>query len=101
METDTTAWFDATGSKPVRHGWYEVHLKNGESAYAEFGADGWSEAPVVPFTHWRGLATDPIKSGETGTIAAEVSVATGVRAVWDAIFPFGHHSPAGVSAVDK
>jgi len=101
METNTTEWFDATGSEPKRHGWYEVQLKDGENAFAEFDANGWSEAPVVLFTHWRGLASDPIKFAETAASAAEISVATGVRAFWDAIFLPGHPGTADAPAVDK
>jgi hypothetical protein len=90
MEIDTTDWFDAAEFDPKRHGWYEVQLTNASTAFAKFGEEGWSEKPVLAFTHWRGLVADPVKSGETDTIAADVSVATGVRAAWDAFFPAGH-----------
>ncbi len=58
-----------------------------ETAFAKFDEHGWTEKPVLAFTAWRGLSADPAKGGETDTIDAEVSVATGVRAVWDAFFP--------------
>jgi hypothetical protein len=100
MEIDTTAWFDVVDTVPQRHGWYEVQLSAGGTAFAKFGAEGWTEKPVLAFTHWRGLVADPVKAGETDTIAADVSVATGVRAAWDAFFPSGHGA-SGDAAAEK
>jgi hypothetical protein len=87
MEIATTDWFDAATSTPKRHGWYEVQLGNGDTAFAKFDEQGWTEKPVLTFEHWRGLVSDPAQGGETESVAAEASVATGVRAVWDAFFP--------------
>lgn len=89
MEIETTAWFPVSDHTPQRDGWYEVQLAGAKTAFAKFGGGVWTEQPVVAFTHWRGLVADPVKAGETDTIAAEVSAATGVRAVWDAFFPAG------------
>lgn len=90
MEIDATDWFDATQYQPQRDGWYEVQLSSGETAFAKFDRQGWTEKPVLAFTHWRGLVSDPAKSGETETIDADISIATGVRAAWDSFFPSGH-----------
>jgi hypothetical protein len=89
VEIETTAWFPVSEHAPQREGWYEVQLGGDKTAFAKFSAGVWTEQPVVAFTHWRGLVADPVKAGETDTIAAEVSAATGVRAVWDAFFPTG------------
>ena len=90
VEIETTSWFPVSDYTPQRDGWYEVQITGDKTAFAKFGSDGWTEQPAVAFSHWRGLVTDPVKAGETDTIDAEVSAATGVRAVWDAFFPASH-----------
>jgi hypothetical protein len=87
MEIDPTEWFPLDEYKPVREGWYEVQLVSGETAFAHFAEDEWTEKPPLVFTHWRGLSKDPVKSGDTENIGAEVAAAEGVRAVWNAFFP--------------
>jgi hypothetical protein len=87
MEIDSTPWFPMEQHTPVREGWYEVQLVNGNTAFAKFGDGEWREKPMLVFTHWRGLVSDPAKSGEPETIGAEVTAAEGVRAAWNAFFP--------------
>ena len=87
MEIESTAWFPLNRHLPVRDGWYEVQLVNGNTAFAKFGEGEWSETPMLVFTHWRGLSADPARSDETETIDAEVTAAEGVRAAWNAFFP--------------
>jgi hypothetical protein len=84
---ESTAWFPLEGYTPVREGWYEVQLVSGETAFAKFDAQGWTEKPMLVFTHWRGLCSDPGSADEAKNISAEVTAAEGVRAVWDAFFP--------------
>jgi hypothetical protein len=64
-----------------------VQLASGETAFAKFGSDGWTEKPMLVFTHWRGLSGDPSKVDGAESIEAEVTAAEGVRAVWDTFFP--------------
>ncbi|MGF6774969.1 hypothetical protein [Paraburkholderia sp. GAS334] len=87
MEIESTAWFPLDRHAPVRDGWYEVQLVNGDTAFAKFGEGEWTEKPMLVFTHWRGLSSDPARSDETETIDAEVAAAEGVRAAWNAFFP--------------
>ena len=87
MEIESTAWFPLDQHAPVRDGWYEVQLVNGDTAFAKFSAGEWTEKPMLVFTHWRGLVSDPAQSDETETIDAEVTAAEGVRAAWNAFFP--------------
>jgi hypothetical protein len=93
VKTESTAWFPMGAYEPVRDGWYEVQLASGETAFAKFGAQGWTEKPVLVFTHWRGLCADPSADESKENIDAEVTAAEGVRAVWDAFFP-GVGSPS-------
>ncbi len=87
MEIESTPWFPLDQHEPVRDGWYEVQLVNGNMAFAKFGAGQWTEKPMLVFTHWRGLSSDPARSDEKETIDAEVTAAEGVRAAWNAFFP--------------
>jgi hypothetical protein len=87
MEIESTAWFPLDRHAPVRDGWYEVQLVNGNTAFARFSDGEWSETPTLVFTHWRGLSSDPARSDEMETIDAEVAAAEGVRAAWNAFFP--------------
>jgi hypothetical protein len=87
VKLDPTAWFPLSDYSPVRDGWYEVQLASGETAFAKFGSDGWTEKPMLVFTHWRGLSGDPSKVDGAESIEAEVTAAEGVRAVWDTFFP--------------
>jgi hypothetical protein len=87
VKIESTAWFPLHDYEPVRHGWYEVQLASGEAAFAKFSAEGWTEKPVLIFTHWRGLAVDPATADGEENINAEATAAEGVRAVWDAFFP--------------
>jgi hypothetical protein len=89
MQIQPTDWFPLSQHAPVREGWYEVRLTSEDTAYAKFIAGEWTEKPVLVFTHWRGLRTDPAKSGETPPIDAAATAAQGVRAAWDAFFPRG------------
>jgi hypothetical protein len=88
MEIEPTEWFPLDELKPVREGWYEVQLANGETAFARYVEGDWTEKPPLVFTHWRGLSQDPVRAGgETEDIGAEVTAAEGVRAAWNAFFP--------------
>ena len=87
MESDTTAWFPLEQYAPVRDGWYEVKLANGDTAFARFVDGHWTEKPLLVFTHWRGLRADPGVSPDTERIDAPAAAAQGVRAVWNALFP--------------
>jgi hypothetical protein len=87
MKIESTGWFPLSEYEPVREGWYEVQLTSAETAFAKFGADGWTEKPVLIFTHWRGLSADPTTADGKENISAEATAAEGVRAVWDAFFP--------------
>lgn len=87
MDIDTTEWFPLDRYAPVREGWYEVRLKNGDTAFARFVDEHWTEQPVLVFTHWRGLSADPGASPDTEHIDAQAAAAQGVRAVWNAFFP--------------
>jgi hypothetical protein len=87
VKLESTAWFPLSDYAPVRDGWYEVQLTSGETAFAKFGADEWTEKPMLVFTHWRGLSQDPSTVDGAETIDAEATAAEGVRAVWDAFFP--------------
>lgn len=87
MKLESTAWYPLDTYAPVRDGWYEVQLTSGETAFAKFGEEGWTEKPMLVFTHWRGLSGNPGAASETESIAAEATAAEGVRAVWDAFFP--------------
>jgi hypothetical protein len=82
MDIRPTAWFPLDRYAPVRDGWYEVQLVSGDTAFAKFGANEWSEKPLLVFTHWRGLSADPARSGESETFSAEATAAEGVRAAW-------------------
>ena len=87
MKIQSTRWFTLNRYAAVRDGWYEVRLVSGDTAFAKFGAGEWTEKPVLTFTHWRGLRSDPAKSGDQETIAADATAAKGVRDAWDAFFP--------------
>jgi hypothetical protein len=89
MEIRPTAWFPLDGYTPVREGWYEVQLVSGETAFAKFSADEWTEKPLLVFTHWRGLSSNPARAGESEQehYSAEATAAEGVRAAWNAFFP--------------
>ncbi|UVE70648.1 hypothetical protein L2Y90_31190 (plasmid) [Burkholderia pyrrocinia] len=87
MKTQSTRWFPLDRYAPVRDGWYEVRLVNGDTAFAKFGDGEWTEKPVLAFTRWRGLRSDPAKSGDQETIAADATAAKGIRDAWDAFFP--------------
>ncbi|SAL55987.1 hypothetical protein [Caballeronia humi] len=88
MEIESTAWFPLDEHAPVRDGWYEVQLTSGETAFSKFTDGAWTEKPVLAFTHWRGLASDPSAgAGTEENIGAEATAAEGVRAVWNAFFP--------------
>ena len=87
MKLESTTWFPLSDYAPVRDGWYEVQLASGETAFAKFGANEWTEKPMLVFTHWRGLSADPSTVDGAENIGAEVAAAEGVRAVWDAFFP--------------
>lgn len=89
MEIRPTAWFPLDRYSPVREGWYEVQLVSGDTAFAKFGADEWTEKPLLVFTHWRGLSANPARSGESEQehYNAEATAAEGVRAAWNAFFP--------------
>ncbi|WP_322044333.1 hypothetical protein [Paraburkholderia sp. J67] len=87
MGLQSTRWFPLDGCTPVREGWYEVRLANGETAFAKYAVNGWSETPPVVFTHWRGLASDPARSPDVETFDAAATAAVGVRAAWNAFFP--------------
>lgn len=98
VKIESTEWFPLSDFAPVRDGWYEVQLASGETAFAKFGADEWTEKPLLVFTHWRGLVADPSAVQETENISAEVVAAEGVRAVWDKFFPGSgeeQHKPLG------
>ena len=51
MEIEATAWFPLDDYAPVRDGWYEVQLVSGETAFAKFIEGGWTERPLLVFTH--------------------------------------------------
>jgi hypothetical protein len=87
MDIRPTAWFPLDRYTPVRDGWYEVQLVSGDTAFAKFGESEWSEKPLLVFTHWRGLSSDPARSGESESFSAEATAAEGVRAAWNAFFP--------------
>jgi hypothetical protein len=104
MDIRPTAWFPLDRYAPVRDGWYEVQLVSGDTAFAKFGANEWSEKPLLVFTHWRGLSADPARSGESETFSAEATAAEGVRAAWNAFFPgLGEeqHKPLDVAHNEK
>jgi hypothetical protein len=104
MDIRPTAWFPLDRYTPVRDGWYEVQLVSGDTAFAKFGANEWSEKPLLVFTHWRGLSADPARSGESETFSAEATAAEGVRAAWNAFFPgLGEeqHKPLDVTHGEK
>ena len=50
VKLESTAWFPLSDYTPVRDGWYEVQLASGETAFAKFGTDGWTEKPMLVFT---------------------------------------------------
>ncbi|MEA3124778.1 MAG: hypothetical protein QOD67_1797, partial [Caballeronia sp.] len=77
MKLDPTAWFPLSDYSPVRDGWYEVQLASGETAFAKFGTDRWTEKPMLVFTHWRGLSGDPSKVDGAESIDAEATAAEG------------------------
>ncbi|HDR9060544.1 TPA: hypothetical protein QDB03_002149 [Burkholderia vietnamiensis] len=83
MKTQSTRWFALDQYAPVRDGWYEVRLVSGNTAFAKFGDGEWTERPMLTFTRWRGLRSDPAKSGD----AVDATAAKGVRDAWDAFFP--------------
>ena len=87
VKLESTAWFPLSNYTPTRDGWYEVQLTSGDTAFAKFGAEGWTEKPMLVFTHWRGLSADPSKVDGAENIDAEATAAEGVRAVWDTFFP--------------
>jgi hypothetical protein len=87
MQINPTEWFPLEQHEPVREGWYEVQLVSGDTAFAKFGEGKWTEKPLLVFTHWRGLSSDPGKAGATETFDAEATAAEGVRAAWNAFFP--------------
>ncbi|QBR03071.1 hypothetical protein [Paraburkholderia pallida] len=87
MGIQSTGWFPLNQYAPVRDGWYEVRLVSGDTAFANFDAGEWTQKPPLVFTHWRGLRSDPAKSGEAETIDAAAAAAVGVRAAWNAFFP--------------
>jgi hypothetical protein len=88
-EIEPTAWFELAAHTPAREGWYEVQLTSGDTAFAKYGDGIWTEKPLLVFTHWRGLSSDPSKAadGEAESIGAEATAAQGVRAAWNAFFP--------------
>ncbi|MCO1347119.1 hypothetical protein L0Z31_02315 [Burkholderia vietnamiensis] len=87
MKIQSTRWFTLDQYAPVRNGWYEVRLVSGDTAFAKFGDGEWTEKPMLTFTRWRGLCSDPAKSVDQETIAADATAAKGVRDAWDAFFP--------------
>jgi hypothetical protein len=100
MEIEATAWFPLDDYAPVRDGWYEVQLVSGETAFAKFAEGGWTERPLLVFTHWRGLSEDPARMDTPETIDAEATAAEGVRAAWNAFFPGANgeaHKPHDIS----
>jgi hypothetical protein len=104
MNIRPTVWFPLDRYTPVRDGWYEVQLVSGETAFAKFGANEWSEKPLLVFTHWRGLSADPSRAGETDSFSAEATAAQGVRAAWNAFFPgLGEeqHKPLDIAHSEK
>ncbi|WP_175772629.1 hypothetical protein [Paraburkholderia phenazinium] len=104
MDIRPTAWFPLDRYTPVRDGWYEVQLVSGDTAFAKFGANEWSEKPLLVFTHWRGLSADASRSGDVETFSAEATAAEGVRAAWNAFFPgLGEeqHKPLDVAHGEK
>jgi hypothetical protein len=87
MKIQSTRWFTLDRYAPVRDGWYEVRLVSGDTAFAKFGDGEWTEKPMLAFTRWRGLCSDPAKSSDQPTIAADATAAKGIRDAWDAFFP--------------
>ncbi|VWB94503.1 hypothetical protein BLA23254_04480 [Burkholderia lata] len=87
MKTQSTRWFALDQYAPVRDGWYEVRLVSGDTAFAKFGDGEWTEKPMLTFTRWRGLRSDPDKSGDAVDATADASAAKGVRDAWNAFFP--------------
>lgn len=87
MKISSTRWFKLDQYALVRNGWYEVRLVSGDTAFAKFGDGEWTEKPMLIFTRWRGLCSDPAKSSDQETIAADATAAKGVRDAWDAFFP--------------
>ncbi|MCA8203965.1 hypothetical protein LGM71_23210 [Burkholderia sp. AU33545] len=87
MKISSTRWFKLDQYAPVRNGWYEVRLVSGDTAFAKFGDGEWTEKPMLTFTRWRGLCSDPGKSSDQETITADATAAKGVRDAWDAFFP--------------
>ncbi len=87
MKTQSTRWFALDQYAPVRDGWYEVRLVSGDTAFAKFGDGEWTEKPMLTFTRWRGLRSDPAKSGDAVDATADATAAKGVRDAWDAFFP--------------
>lgn len=91
MKISSTRWFKLDQYAPVRNGWYEVRLVSGDTAFAKFGDGEWTEKPMLIFTRWRGLCSDPAKSSDQETLAADATAgataAKGVRDAWDTFFP--------------
>lgn len=96
MEIDTTPWFALDQHAPARDGWYEVQLANGNTAFANFHDGTWTEKPLLVFTHWRGLRSDPTKAkaATPPSIDAEATAAQGVRAAWNAFLSGPTEDPA-------
>ncbi|WP_186308680.1 hypothetical protein [Paraburkholderia sp. BCC1885] len=104
MDIRPTEWFPLDRYAPARDGWYEVQLVSGDTAFAKFGDNEWSEKPLLVFTHWRGLSKDPARAGESESFSAEATAAEGVRAAWNAFFPgLGEeqHKPLDVAHGEK
>lgn len=93
METATTEWFQSDQYAPAREGWYEVKLTSGDTAFARFIEGNWTEQPVLMFTHWRGLKSDPGPAPDTEHMDAQAAAAKGVRAAWNAFFPGMEDTP--------
>ena len=87
MKIQSTRWFTLDQYAPVRDGWYEVRLVSGDTAFAKFGDGEWTEKPMLTFTRWRGLRSDPAKSGDAVDATADATAAKGVRDAWDTFFP--------------
>lgn len=79
MKIQSTRWFTLDQYAPVRDGWYEVRLVSGDTAFAKFGDGEWTEKPMLTFTRWQGLCSDPAKSSDQETIAVDATAAKGVR----------------------
>jgi hypothetical protein len=91
VKLESTAWYPLDTYTPVREGWYEVQLASGETAFAKFGDEGWTEKPMLIFTHWRGLSANP------GTACAR----SGTRSFQDREPNATSHSTQGIASLTE